>query len=30
MNMDMNVSMPGGMKMNVKAKTTGRRTGECT
>ena len=30
MNMDMEVSMPGGAKMNVKARTTGRRTGECT
>ena len=30
MNMDMQVAMPGGAKMNVKARTTGRRTGECT
>jgi hypothetical protein len=30
MNMDMDVAMPGGAKMNVKARTTGRRTGECT
>ena len=30
MNMDMNVGMPGGVKMNVKARTTGRRIGECT
>jgi hypothetical protein len=30
MDMDMNVGMPGGAKMNVKARTTGRRTGECT
>ncbi len=31
MNMDMNASgMPGGMTMTIKAKTTGRRVGECT
>ena len=29
MNMDMTVNIPGGMKMAVKAKTIGRRTGEC-
>jgi hypothetical protein len=29
MNMDMEVAIPGGAKMNVKARTTGRRTGEC-
>ena len=30
MNMDMDVGMPGGAKMNVKARTTGRRIGECS
>lgn len=30
MNMDMNVGLPGGVNMNVKARTTGRRIGECT
>lgn len=30
MNMDMNVAMPGGVKMTVRARTTGRRIGECT
>ena len=31
LNMDMNTSgLPGGMTMNIKAKTTGRRVGECT
>jgi hypothetical protein len=30
MNMDMNASnLPGGMTMTIKAKTTGRRIGEC-
>jgi hypothetical protein len=29
MNMDMAVAVPGGATMNVKARTTGRRTGEC-
>ncbi len=29
--MDMNTTgLPGGMTMNIKAKTTGRRVGECT
>jgi hypothetical protein len=31
LNMDMNTTgLPGGMTMNIKAKTTGRRVGECT
>jgi hypothetical protein len=31
LNMDMNTSgLPNGMTMNIKAKTTGRRVGECT
>jgi uncharacterized protein YceK len=30
MDMDMQVAIPGGMKMEVKARTTGRRIGECT
>ncbi len=30
MNMDMAVAIPGGMKMQLKARTTGRRTGDCT
>jgi hypothetical protein len=31
LDMDMNTSgLPGGMTMNIKAKTTGRRTGDCT
>ena len=31
MNMDMSAKgMPGGMTMTIKARTTGRRTGECT
>ena len=30
MNMDMDVAIPGGAKMMVKARTIGRRTGECT
>lgn len=30
MNMDMDVEIPGGAKMKVKARTTGRRTGDCT
>ncbi len=30
MDMNMEVGMPGGAKMNVKARTTGRRIGECT
>ena len=31
LDMDMNSSqLPGGMTMNIKAKTTGRRVGECT
>ena len=32
-NLDMNMNtsgLPGGMTMNIKAKTTGRRVGECT
>ena len=29
--MDMNTSeLPGGLTMTIKAKTTGRRVGECT
>jgi hypothetical protein len=31
MNMDMNAKgMPGGMTMTIKARTTGRKVGECT
>jgi hypothetical protein len=30
MDMDMDVAMAGGIKMTMKARTTGRRTGECT
>lgn len=31
LDMDMNtMGLPGGMTMNIKAKTTGRRVGECT
>ncbi len=31
LDMDMKTTgLPGGMEMNIKAKTTGRRTGECT
>ncbi len=30
MNMEMDVAIPGGAKMKVKARTTGRRTGDCT
>jgi hypothetical protein len=31
LDMDMNTSgLPNGLTMNIKAKTTGRRTGECT
>lgn len=31
LDMDMNTTdLPGGMKMNIKAKTIGRRVGECT
>ena len=30
MNMDMNAKgMPGGMTMTIKARTTGRKVGEC-
>ena len=30
MDMETNMAMPGGAEMVVKARTTGRRTGECT
>lgn len=31
LDMDMNTTgLPGGLSMNIKAKTTGRRTGECS
>jgi hypothetical protein len=30
MDMDMDVAMAGGIKMTMKARTTGRRTGECS
>ncbi len=30
MDMDMDVAIPGGAKMKLKARTTGRRVGDCT